>query len=265
MDPIFRALADPTRRWLLDRLQIQDGQTLTELCEGAEMTRYGVMKHLRLLEEAGLVATRKVGREKFHYLNPVPIQEIHDRWISKYGAPLTRGLLQLKHDMEESAMTDDRKPAHVYEVYIRTTAEQLWDAITDPAFTVKYFYDMAVDSSWEPDSPVVYRGTDGHVGIDGRVLRVESGRLLEHTFAFLGNPQDAPSRVRWEIEPRGHVCKLTLVHDDFAVETDTFRQTGPGWNPILSGLKTLLETGEPLVIDLPATAELARSPASRGA
>ena len=101
-DRVFKALADPTRRALLDRLFKRDGRTLTELEEGLDMTRFGVMKHLRLLEEAGLIATRKRGREKLHFLNPVPIRLIHDRWIDKYTERRVSALADLKNELEEA-------------------------------------------------------------------------------------------------------------------------------------------------------------------
>jgi DNA-binding transcriptional ArsR family regulator len=106
MDEVFRALADPTRRELLDRLHHHDGRSLSELEEGLPMTRFGVMKHLRVLEEANLVVTRRRGREKLHFLNPVPIRLIHDRWVSKYAEPWASALSQLKRDLEEE---DDAK------------------------------------------------------------------------------------------------------------------------------------------------------------
>jgi DNA-binding transcriptional ArsR family regulator len=102
-DRVFRALADPTRRHLLDRLYERDGRTLTELESDLEMTRFGVMKHLRILEDAGLVVTRRAGREKHHFLNPVPIRQIHDRWIDKYTERVVSALLDLKSDLEETA------------------------------------------------------------------------------------------------------------------------------------------------------------------
>ena len=100
-DRVFKALADPTRRFLLDALFAREGQTLTELESAVEMTRYGVMKHLRVLEEAGLVVSRKSGREKLHFLNPVPIRLIHDRWIDKYTERHVAALVDLKHELEE--------------------------------------------------------------------------------------------------------------------------------------------------------------------
>jgi len=102
-DRVFKALADPTRRFLLDRLHERDGRTLTELESELEMTRFGVMKHLRVLEEAGLVVPRRSGREKLHYLNPVPIRLIHDRWIDKYREHRVSALADLKTELEESA------------------------------------------------------------------------------------------------------------------------------------------------------------------
>jgi DNA-binding transcriptional ArsR family regulator len=101
MDEVFKALADPTRRKLLDELYREDGQTLSALEAGLPMTRFGVMKHLRVLEEAGLVTTRRRGREKLHFLNPVPIRLVHDRWVSKYAEPMASGLARLKRDIEE--------------------------------------------------------------------------------------------------------------------------------------------------------------------
>ena len=104
MDEVFRALADPTRRSILDALFERDGQTVQALCDRfPEMTRFGVMKHLSVLETANLVTTKRVGRTKRHYLNPVPIAEIADRWVSKYAQPFTRALVGIRHDLERAA------------------------------------------------------------------------------------------------------------------------------------------------------------------
>jgi DNA-binding transcriptional ArsR family regulator len=101
MDEVFKALADPTRRGLLDELFRQDGQTLTALEQRLPLSRFGVMKHLKVLEEAGLVTTRRRGREKLHFLNPVPIRQVHDRWVSKYAEPWASALIGLKDEIEE--------------------------------------------------------------------------------------------------------------------------------------------------------------------
>src|SRR3954467_1452861 len=146
MDDVFRALADPTRRSLLDELFREDGQTLGALEERLPMTRFGVMKHLKVLEEAGLVATRKRGREKLHFLNPVPIRLVHDRWVSKYAEPWAAGLGELKRDLEERTMEK------VFEIYIKTTPERLWAAITDPDLRAKYSFGVGVRSDWTQGS-----------------------------------------------------------------------------------------------------------------
>ena len=249
VEPVFKALSDPTRRELLDELFRRDGQTLVALAGRFDMSRVAVAKHLRLLEDAGLVIGRRRGREKLHYLNPVPIRRVFDRWTSKYARPFTRALADLKRNLEGDAMS----PKHVYEIYIRTTPQKLWDAITRPEFTRQYFYGSSVKSDWKVGSPVAHLGEDEKPMLEGVVVEIDPPRRLVTTFAAKFSrdgdvSHDRPSRVTWEIEPRGEVCKLTLVHDDFDHETATYKSVGNGWNPVLSGLKTLLETGKPLVI-----------------
>src|SRR6202050_5576463 len=146
MDTVFRALADPTRRSLLDELFREDGQTLSALEERFAMTRFGVMKHLKQLEEAGLVVTKRRGREKLHFLNPVPIRLVHDRWVGKYAEPWAAALSGLKHRLENKTMEK------VFEIYIKTTPERLWQAITDPEMRRKYNFGAVVTSSWTPGS-----------------------------------------------------------------------------------------------------------------
>src|SRR5688500_555337 len=124
-DDIFKALSDPTRRFLLDLLFKRDGRTLSELEGELSMTRFGVMKHLRGLEGARLVVARRVGRTKQHFLTPVPIRLIHDRWIDKFTAPWAATLTGLKKKLEATM-------EKMFEIYIKTTPERLWQAITDP-------------------------------------------------------------------------------------------------------------------------------------
>src|ERR1700676_4928172 len=145
MDAVFRALADPTRRSLLDALFKQDGQTLSALDERLPMTRFGVMKHLKVLEQAGLVVTRRRGREKLHFLNPVPIRLIHDRWVSKYAERWAAGLSDLKHRLEKMMQK-------IFEIYVKTTPERLWQAITDTEMRRKYTFGAVVTSDWTPGS-----------------------------------------------------------------------------------------------------------------
>jgi uncharacterized protein YndB with AHSA1/START domain len=245
---VFRALADPSRRRLLDELFRRDGQTLLALERKLPgMTRFGVMKHLRVLEDAGLLATRKVGREKLHFLNPVPIRRIHDRWTSKYAQPFASALADLKRRLEGDDEMSTSGPRHVYEVYIRTTPERLWQAITDPELMRRYFFDQTVASSWAQGAPYTHRAPDGAVKLEGVIVEIDPPHRLVQTFSCPDH-DDRPSRVTWLIEPRGEACKLTLTHDDFDGETATYKSAGPGWGTILSGLKTLLETGSPLVV-----------------
>ena len=236
---MFRALADPTRRSLLDELFQQDGQSLTELEARFEMSRFGVMKHLKQLEEAGLVVTRRRGREKLHFLNPVPIRLVHDRWVSKYAEPWAAGLSDLKQRLE-------RPMEKVFEIYIRTTPERLWEAITDPEIRSKYQFGTRTSSDWTPGSRVEmsHPGADGLLS-EGENLEVDPPRRLVQTMRALWSDDvksEGTSRVTWEIEPVGDSCRLVVTHDQ--LRDGANNQIYGGWPMILSGLKTWLETGE---------------------
>ena len=236
---MFKALADPTRRSLLDELFRQDGQTLGGLEERFPISRFGVMKHLRVLEEAGLVVTRRRGREKLHFLNPVPIRLVHDRWVSKYSEPWVAGLSEIKERLESQM-------EKVYEIFIKTTPELLWDAIVDPEIRAKYNFGAAVHSDWHVGSPISVdvASADAHLG-EGKVLEVDPPRRLVHTMAAVWGEDvkaEGFSRVTWEIEPVGDSCHLTLTHDQLREGANP--QLYGGWPMVLSGLKTWLETGE---------------------
>jgi len=241
VDTAFKALGDPTRRALLDALFARDGQTLVALAAPHDITRIAVAKHLRLLEEAGLVVSRRRGREKLHYLNPVPIRLIHDRWVSKYTEGWAGGLVGLKGELEHPM-------EKVFEIYIRTTPERLWDAITNPAIREKYHFGVRVESDWAPGSSyaLVHPGSDGSLA-EGENLVVEPPHRLVQSMSVLWSDEakaQATSRVTWEIEPVGDSCRLTVTHDQLA--EDAPEELYGGWPMILSGLKTWLETGETL-------------------
>jgi uncharacterized protein YndB with AHSA1/START domain len=242
MDAVFRALADPTRRSLLDELFRNDGQTLRALEERYPMTRFGVMKHLRQLEEAGLVVTRRRGREKLHFLNPVPIRLIHDRWVSKYAEPWAATLSGLKSRLEQ-------RMEKVFEIYIRTTPERLWEAITNPEMRSKYNFGSRIISDWTPGSRFEMRhpGATGPLG-EGENLEVDPPRRLVQSMVALWSDDvksEGTSRVTWEIEPiADDSCRLTVTHDQLREGAND--ELYGGWPMILSGLKTLLETGEVL-------------------
>jgi DNA-binding transcriptional ArsR family regulator len=246
VESAFRALADPSRRLLLDRLFEEDGRTLGELCRYLPgMTRFGVMRHLAVLEAAELVTTRRVGREKRHYLNPVPIRLIHDRWISKYAEPVVGSMTALKRHLEVDPMAE---PQHVYSIYIRTTPAALWRAITDGDETVRYFYGTRVASDWRVGSAVSYTYPDGSVAADGEVLEIEPGRRVLMTFHARWDPDldaEGPVRQAWEISDAGDgLCKLSVLTDDMGPKTA--KEFGGGIVYIVSGLKTVLET-EPVL------------------
>jgi uncharacterized protein YndB with AHSA1/START domain/DNA-binding transcriptional ArsR family regulator len=238
MDAVFKALADATRRRLLDQLFKKDGQTLSALEGRLPMTRFGVMKHLRILEKAGLVVTKRRGREKLHFLNPVPIRLVHDRWVSKYAEPWAAALSDLKHKLEDKTMVK------VFEIYIKTTPERLWKALTDTEMRRKYTFGAVVTSDWTAGSR--YEGVGmGTPILEGGNLEVEPPRRLVQSFRALWDEdvkREGTSRVTYEIEPIGDSCRLTVTHDQLREGANN--QLFGGWPMVLSGLKTLLETGE---------------------
>ena len=239
MDAVFKALADPTRRSLLDELFREDGQTLSALQEGFSMSRFGVSKHLRQLETAGLIVTRRRGREKLHFLNPIPIRLVHDRWVSKYAETWAGALSELKSRLE-------RPMEKVFEIYIKTTPERLWEAITDPELRSKYSFGVRTESDWTPGSHYEASAGNGAVPIaEGENMEVEPPHRLVQSFrAVWGDDvkSEGTSRVTWQIQPVGDSCQLTVTHDQLPEGAND--QLYGGWPMILSGLKTWLETGE---------------------
>jgi uncharacterized protein YndB with AHSA1/START domain/DNA-binding transcriptional ArsR family regulator len=242
VDIVFKALADPSRRRLLDYLFREDGQTLGALTEHFSMSRIGVMKHLNLLEAAGLVVTKRRGREKLHFLNAIPIRLVHDRWVSKYTEPWAAALLELKHRMENPM-------EKVFEIYIRTTPERLWHAITDPEARTKFQFGNTISSDWTPGShfEMTNPGAPGIVLGEGENLEIDPPRRLVQTMVALWGDDvksEGTSRVTWEIEPVGDSCRLVVTHDQ--LRDGANEQLYGGWPMILSGLKTWLETGDVL-------------------
>jgi uncharacterized protein YndB with AHSA1/START domain/DNA-binding transcriptional ArsR family regulator len=259
-DAVFRALADPSRRRLLDSLNGRNGQTLRELCAGLDMARQSVSKHLAILEAANLVTTIRRGREKLHYLNAVPINEIAERWITRYDRDRAHALADLKQALEEPAMDD--RPSFVYTTYINTTPERLWEALTDPAFTERY-WGIHFDTDWQRGSPMIWHQRGIAISDPEQVvLESEPYRRLSYTwhaftpeFAEALNLEDDAyaqiagerrSKVTFEIEDFDGRVKLTVIHDDLEPGGLTISMISNGWPRVLSDLKTFLETGEPL-------------------
>ncbi|MEV4553494.1 ArsR/SmtB family transcription factor [Nonomuraea wenchangensis] len=259
MDEVFKALADASRRRLLDSLDARNGQTLRELCAGLDMARQSVSKHLAVLEAANLVTTVWRGREKLHYLNAAPISEIAERWISRYDQVRVDALADLKRVLEETPM---EKPEFVYTTYIGTTPERLWQALTDPAFTERYWA-TTFKTDWAPGSEMTW---DNHGVVisdpEQVVLESEPYRRLSytwHTFTpelaqrfgwdeeLLGKlAGERRSKVTFEIEPVGEKVRLTVVHDGFDPGSTAAQMVSVGWPEVIAGLKTLIETGAPL-------------------
>ena len=252
MDVIFKALSDETRRSLLDMLHKRDGQTLTELEEKLCMTRFGVMKHLKVLEEASLVVTRRSGRFKYHYLNAVPLQQLIDRWIEPLTQkPMARAALDLKAKLEGSdpmnAMTiDNAKPDFVLETFIHTTAHKLWAALTEGEHMRHYHFAAAATKpgSLQKGARFDQYTPDGNVLVGGEVLDIDPPKRLDVTFepGWGEGPQKA-SRCVYEIEQQGDNCKHTILHFAIPEGQDGVKE---GWARMKSGLKTYLETGTPV-------------------
>ncbi|GAA3885384.1 metalloregulator ArsR/SmtB family transcription factor [Saccharothrix violaceirubra] len=257
MDEVFRALADPSRRALLDRLNARSGLTLRQLCDGLDMTRQSVSKHLAVLAAANLVTTRWRGREKLHHLNAEPINAIADRWIGRYDRARVHALADLKLALEQEPMGANR---FVYTTYITTTPERLWQALTDPAFTGRY-WGATFTTDWTPGASMTWH--ENGVAIkdpEQVVLESDPFHRLSYTWHALTDEWTAShgfdpdvvarmsaeprSKVTFELEELGARVKLTVVHDGFEPGSEILAGISEGWPMIVSALKTLLETGD---------------------
>lgn len=237
-DKVFKALADQTRRYLLDLLRENNGQTLGELCRHVDMARQSVSQHVAVLEAANLISTVRRGREKLHYLNPVPLHDIQERWIDTFERPRLRTLSALKRRAEETDMADD-KPTFVYVTYIESTPEKVWHTLTDADLTAEYWGHSNV-SDWQVGSPWEHRRTDGSGVVDvvGTVLESVAPKRLVMTFG-------PPSQVAFDIEPYGEIVRLTVTHENLGSRSD-YEAVSIGWPAVLANLKSLLETGHVL-------------------
>jgi DNA-binding transcriptional ArsR family regulator/uncharacterized protein YndB with AHSA1/START domain len=246
-DLVFKALDDPSRRLLLDSLFDRDGQSLGELAELLpSMTRYGAMNHLSVLEKAELVVTVKDGRRKLHYLNPVPIQLVHERWITKYTERRARVMTQMKSSIEGA---DQATPDHVYQVIINAPTATVWNAIVDGDVTVDYFYGTRVESRWRVGDPISYLYPDGSVAADGTILTIEPGVMVERYFHPRWDAEleaEGPAREIWRVDDIGGATKLTIELYETPVGSKTHTEFSGGLVFIASAMKTLIETGVPL-------------------
>ncbi|CTQ50804.1 ArsR/SmtB family transcription factor [Jannaschia donghaensis] len=250
MDSVFKALADPHRRDLLDALRRQDGQSLSELQAALPLSRFGVAKHLGVLEDAGLVTRVKRGRFTDHYLNAVPLTEALARWIEPYAvAPAVLGVLDLKARLEGTKMTDT-KPDYVLRTYIRCTQDALWEALTDADAAANYhpFTPTAVRDG----DTIVYKLPDGADMLICREMAKTPKTRIESEFVPKWAPDIPVSRFVWTIDPQGDACRLTLEHYDIPPGGEGYAE---GWERLTAGLKTWLETGTPTRITAPQPEE----------
>jgi uncharacterized protein YndB with AHSA1/START domain/DNA-binding MarR family transcriptional regulator len=241
---VFKALADPTRRQLLDRLHERNGQTLGELCGSLSMARQSTSQHLAVLEAANLISTSRQGREKLHHLNPVPLHDIQERWIDKFDRLRLRTLSEIRHSAEEHAMT--AQPAYVYVTYIRATPEQVWRALTDADLTARY-WGHRNESDWAPGSTWQHVRTDGSgiSDVTGTVIEAVRPDRLVLTFPGSAEQREEPSQVTFTIEQHEEIVRLTVRHEGLPTEAD-HRAISAGWPAVMANLKSLLETGETL-------------------
>lgn len=248
MDAVFKAINDPSRRRLLDSLFESDGQTLSQLVgQLPEMTRFGVMNHLGVLEAAQLITTRKQGRTKLHYLNPVPIRLIHDRWINKYTVHHVGTMADMKTRLEKG--TTLSRPIHIYKTFINAPCRAVWEAMTEGDLTVQYFYGTRVASDWGAGDPIIYTYPDGSVAADGEVLAIDAPHRLERTFHARWDPDleaEGPVREVWILSEEGGITALTLELYGVTAESATYAEFTGGYAYIISGMKTLIETGSGL-------------------
>ena len=244
-DDVFRALADPTRRALLDRLRERNGQTLGELCQPLAMARQSATQHLGVLEVAALITTVRRGREKLHYLNPVPLWSIQERWIERFERPRLRALSAIKRRAEEDHMND--RPSYVYVTYIKSSPERVWDALTDSELTAQYWGHSNI-SDWQQDSAWEHRRVDGSgiADVIGTVLESDRPRRLTLTFDAPGDtPPLGPSVVSFDIEPYHEIVRLIVTHTNLP-DAEAHEAISAGWPAVCANLKSLLETGEVL-------------------
>lgn len=254
MDEVFKALADASRRRLLDALRREDGQSLTQLCAVLPgMTRYGVSAHLAVLERANLVTTVRRGRTKLHYLNPVPLAELQRRWLSDYTSATANALLSLRTQLEEPHMTSDptvTTPTTVFTIYIRASRQQVWDALTETGTPRGWLYGTVTRSDWRPGGRYA-QAVDGFVMIDGDVLRSEEpSRLILGFDAHWNQAVDVePAGVLdYQLEEAGEdVTRLTVTLSGITGQTAIAAERDTP--SIYSSLKSQLETGQPLAIN----------------
>jgi uncharacterized protein YndB with AHSA1/START domain/DNA-binding transcriptional ArsR family regulator len=253
-DAVFRALGDPTRRALLDRLRERNGQTLGELCGPLDMARQSATQHLGVLEAANLITTVRRGREKLHYLNPVPLWDIERRWIFKFERPRLSALSTIKdqaerqeHQEHQEETMADQRPSYVYVTYIESSPERVWQALTDADLTAQFWGHSNV-SDWQPGSAWEHVRVDGSgiADVVGTIIESVPPERLVLTFDAPGEaPAGGPSQVTFDIERYHDIVRLTVRHENLADQA-ALDAISAGWPAVFANLKSLLETGHVL-------------------
>jgi uncharacterized protein YndB with AHSA1/START domain/DNA-binding transcriptional ArsR family regulator len=244
MDKIFNALGDKSRRYLLDLLYERNGQSLTELSSNLDMSRQAVTKHLKILESADLVIPVWKGKEKLHYLNPVPLRHIYSRWINKFDESRIQGLYEWKNELENTKQ-EVKMNGFIYQIVIATSAEKVWETLTKPEFTQKFWFGRSVISDWSVGSSVSIITPEGEEEVKGEVLEFNPFKRLSYTWKTPDVASEQATTVVFELQEMGPMTKVTILHDIDTADAK-FQQAAAGWTFILCGLKTFLETGAPM-------------------
>ncbi len=248
MEKIFKALSDRSRRKILDSLKNNPGMNVNELTELFSFSRYAVMKHIKILEEANLLVAEKQGRQKKLYLNAFPIRTIYDRWISGFSKLWTSKLSEIKYQLEMEEKMSGKAVRHIYVTYIKAPKEKVWDAVISRDITPLYYFGTGVISNFKPGEEISYVGQkEGKewIPVKGEIIEFVPETKLVHTFHF-SDMDDPETVVTYKLENERELTKLTIIHENFPSENESFKSAQEGWPVILSGLKTLLETGRPL-------------------
>lgn len=258
LDRTIRALADPHRRAMLAALRAQDGQPVRELeALMPALGRHAVLKHVRVLEEAGLVTTRKVGRSRLVQLNPTPIVELARRWLDDYAAFAGLTLARLRDHLEierdrpnPGGTMSTTTRTLVATVVIEATPERIWQAMIDPDESSRWFFGGRVRSDWGRGDAIEWLDADGDSLIAGEITAIEPRVRLAHTFSATWSPETAADPVsdyEWLLEPMGEsLTRVTVTHSNVQEGTPTAEQVDGGASLVISSLKTFIETGRTL-------------------
>lgn len=247
-DMVLMALSHPGRRALLDALHERDGQSVTDLGQALpKLGRHAVLKHLGILEDAGLVTSHKAGRTRLCYLNTTPLVALAQRWLDDYALGWGQALTRLKNTSERRPETMTTTPLHRHAIVIDASPERVWTALTQEC--ASWFFATTLNSSLEPGSDYTYTYSDGRLAAEGKIIVADPNKRLEMTFSPTWDDAvtpEVPFRMVWSLAAQGGATLLTVEHYDLDPSTETARQVGPGSLFLISNIKTWIETGQPM-------------------